>query len=320
MRSVLALTRRFAAIPLIAAAVSLLAPVAHAADPTTADCLSASNTSIKLRRDHSLREARQQLLVCAAQTCPSDISAECERHLVAVNAAIPTLVFEVKDAAGNDLPAVSVMMDGKPLTDRLEGTAISLDPGAHSFHFAIAGQTPVDKMFVLHEGEKDRRERIVFGIAAPISAPPGSVQATHPGTNANSSVPTGESSVPSSAASGGGMSTLRTLGLVSGGVGLVGLGMGAVFGMLAGSASSSQQNNCASPTNCPNHAQALSDRSTFTTDSSVEIAGFVAGGVLVAAGVAMFIAGGSKEPAKTGLLFLPTISPESAGLTLRGGF
>lgn len=316
----MAFTRRIVTIPLIAAAVSLFAPTAHAADPTMADCLSASNTSIKLRRDHSLREARQQLLECAARTCPSDISAECEHRLVAVNAAIPTLVFEVKDAVGNDLPAVSVMMDGKPLTDRLEGTAISLDPGAHSFHFETAGQTPVDKMFVLHEGEKDRRERIVFGVASPVSAPPGGVQSTHSGTNANSSVPTGESSVPSSAASGGGMSTLRTLGLVSGGVGLVGLGVGAVFGVLAGSASSSQQSDCPSPSNCPNHAQALADHSTFTTDSSIEIAGFVAGGVLVAAGVVMFIAGGSREPAKTGLLVLPTISPDGAGLTLHGGF
>ncbi|MFI5387803.1 MAG: hypothetical protein ACHQ50_16970, partial [Fimbriimonadales bacterium] len=187
----MALTRGIGAIPLIALAVTLVAPVTRAADPTTADCLSASNTSIKLRTDHSLREARQQLLVCAARTCPSDISAECEHRLVAVNAAIPTLVFEVKDAGGNDLPAVSVMMDGKPLTERLEGTAISLDPGAHSFHFETAGQAPVDKMFVLHEGEKDRRERIVFGIGTTVPAPAGGSQPTRSGTNANSSVVTG---------------------------------------------------------------------------------------------------------------------------------
>jgi hypothetical protein len=99
--------------------------------------------------------------------------------------------------------------------------------------------------------------------------------------------------------------------------------VGAAFGVLAGSASSQQQTDCASPTNCQNHAQALSDHSTFTSDSTVEVAGFVAGGVLLAAGVGMFLAGGSKaEPraTKTGWAFLPAISPGGAGLVLRGGF
>ncbi len=163
---------RLAVIPLIASAVSLFAPASRAADPTMADCLGASETSIRLRSAHHLREARQQLLVCAALTCPAEVRSECERRVVAVNAAIPTLVFDAKDASGNDLLAVSVAMDGKPLAERLEGTAISLDPGAHSFHFESPGHAPVDKSFVLREGEKDRRERITFGAAATASNPP----------------------------------------------------------------------------------------------------------------------------------------------------
>jgi len=105
------------------------------------------------------------------------------------------------------------------------------------------------------------------------------------------------------------MSTLRILGLASGGVGIVGIGLGGVFGALASSASNNQQIACASPTNCPNHTQAVSDRSTFTTDSGVEIAGFVAGGVLLAAGITMFIAGGNRtepEATRTGLVILPS--------------
>ena len=119
------------------------------------------------------------------------------------------------------------------------------------------------------------------------------------------------------------MSTVRVLGLVSGGAGIVGLGVGVVFGALAASASSQQQSDCASPTSCPNHAQALSERSTFTTDIPVEVAGFVAGGVLLGAGVAMFVAGGKKPDSQgtgTGFVILPAISPGGAGLVLQGEF
>jgi hypothetical protein len=277
---------------------------------------------LKLRKEHHLREARQQLLVCAALTCPAEVRSECERHLSAVNAAIPTLIFEAKDAAGNDLSAVTVTMDGKPLADRLEGIPISLDPGAHSFHFETAGHAPVDKSFVLEEAQKGRREKIVFGAAA-VSAPPAPGQGGEARPAKEDGVFTPGAERANSSSSEGVMSTLRVLGLVSGGVGVAGIGVGVAFGVMAGSASSNQQSACASSTNCPNRGQALSDRSTFTTDSSVEIAGFVAGGALLAAGVVMFIAGGNKaepEAAKTGLVVLPAISPGGAGLTLSGGF
>src|SRR5258708_32712612 len=88
---------------------------ARAADPTTADCLAANESSIALRNQHKLREARSRLLVCSAATCPGDIRDECIRRVGEINAAMPTIVFETKDRAGNDLSAVQVTMDGEPL-------------------------------------------------------------------------------------------------------------------------------------------------------------------------------------------------------------
>jgi hypothetical protein len=121
------------------------------------------------------------------------------------------------------------------------------------------------------------------------------------------------------------MSTVRVLGLVSGGVGVAGLVVGGIFGAMAGSASSDQQSACPSATNCPNHAQAQSDHSTFQTDSAIEVAGFVAGGVFLAAGVTMFFAGATSTesggaPAKASFLVSPQIMPGGAGMVLRGGF
>jgi hypothetical protein len=50
------------------------------------------------------------------------------RRVDEINAAIPTVIFEAKDGAGGDLSAVRVTMDGEVLAERLEGTALSINP------------------------------------------------------------------------------------------------------------------------------------------------------------------------------------------------
>jgi hypothetical protein len=147
---------------------------AHAADaaraPTTAGCLAAAESSLALRSQHKLRDARAQLLICSAPSCPADVRAECIRRVAEINAALPSVVFEAKDGDGNDLVEVTVTMDGQPLADRLDGPALVVDPGVHSFVFEASGQPAVRKQFVIREGDKDRRERITLGAVA--AAPP----------------------------------------------------------------------------------------------------------------------------------------------------
>src|SRR5580693_3270550 len=111
------LTDRVPSATLVLAALvasALTTSHARAADPTTADCLNASESAIRLRSDHKLRAAREQLLVCSLAACPTDIRAECARRVEIVNGSIPTIVFETKDAAGNDLANVKVTLDGAP--------------------------------------------------------------------------------------------------------------------------------------------------------------------------------------------------------------
>ena len=160
---------------------------ARAADPTTADCLSASENSLTLGSEHQLRAARAQLLVCAAASCPADVRKECTSRVADVNAAMPTIIFEARDAAGNDVSAVRVTMDGQRLAARLEGAPFSIDPGEHAFSFEMDGQPVVQKTFVIHESEKDRREVVVLG--APV-APATAAVTTVPGTLATSSTTT----------------------------------------------------------------------------------------------------------------------------------
>ena len=83
----------------------------RAADPRIAECLAASEASLQSGAQHLLRTERNQLLVCSAASCPGDVRRECSRRVEEVNASIPTLIFEARDAAGQDLSAVKVTLD-----------------------------------------------------------------------------------------------------------------------------------------------------------------------------------------------------------------
>jgi serine/threonine-protein kinase len=125
------------------------------------------------------------------------------------------------------------------------------------------------------------------------------------------------------AASSGG-STLTIVGLVVGGVGVIGLGAGAVFGLQAKSKNDEalQPQNCRTPTLCtPNGLSLTTDAKNAATISTVS---FVAGGALVAGGLAMFLlapssSGSSTPPAHGGMRVTPWLGPVG-GLSLDGAF
>jgi len=110
----------------------------------------------------SYARSAPQLLTCASANCPADIRKDCTSRVEEVNAQIPTVIFRAKDASGADITAVKVTMDGEVLADRLEGTALSIDPGEHTFTFETAGQSPVTKKLVIQQNQKDRAEVVTF--------------------------------------------------------------------------------------------------------------------------------------------------------------
>ncbi|HET9931837.1 MAG TPA: hypothetical protein VFQ35_14145, partial [Polyangiaceae bacterium] len=153
---------RTSSLAVLVAGATAAAHRAHAAEPTVSECLGANEKSIALRRESKLEAAREQLLVCAAASCPAEIRKECADRVERVNAAIPTIVFEVKDAVGIDVVAVHLTVDGRPATDVKEGVALPLDPGTHTFQFEANGYLRSEKTLVLRQGEKDRRELITL--------------------------------------------------------------------------------------------------------------------------------------------------------------
>jgi len=274
------------------------APVARA-DVTA--CIASSEQALTLRKQGKLHDALKQLAQCSDPSCPSEVSADCTQRIAGLSAAMPTLILAAKDGAGNDLFDVTVTMDGLPLAQKLDGSPLSLDPGEHAFHFEVTGQPPLDKQLVLREGEKDRRESVVIGPPPPVAPP-----ATTP-------APTPVAPGPSW------WTTQRTLAVIGGGVGVVGLGIGAIFGGLAMSDQSQEKTNC-SAGGCGNRPQAVADYNTGSSNATASTVGFIAGGVLLAAGAVLFFTAPSPSAAPTtGRLYLaPSTTAGGAGFVLGG--
>jgi hypothetical protein len=259
---------------------------AAADEPTTADCLAASEKSLTSKSEHRLRMERTQLLTCAAPSCPADVRRECVRRVDEVNIAIPTIIFEAKDGAGNDLGAVKVSMDDEVLAERLEGTALSVDPGEHTFVFETAGGLALTKTFIISVSQKDRRETITFG--PPVSSDGAGV----PSTEDRSGLASGGAETPSTEG-GSGLGTQKILALVAEGIGVVGLGMGSAFGLVALSRKSDAEKVCpnlcvdASGVNKWNDAKSAADVSTVA---------FLAGGLALAGGAVLWFTARTASP------------------------
>jgi hypothetical protein len=285
----------------IAATLGLVTTPA-AADLTKSQCATANANGQDLRRDGNLAEAREQLRSCASSSCPAVVHTDCTKRLDELEAAQPTIVFDAKDGSGADITVVKVGVDDQLLAEKLDGSALYVDPGEHTFTFEVVGQPPVTQHLVLKEGEKGRHEKIVVGSPPPL-----------PAAKTGPPIPPPEQ----------GMGTQKVLGLVAGGVGVAGVAAGGVLGLLTASAISRQKTDCASATSCANRAQGVSDHSTWTTDGTLSTVAFVAGGVLLAGGAVLFFTARpstERSPATTGLMVVPSAGPGGAGVLLKGRF
>jgi hypothetical protein len=292
--------------PHLAATIALA--IASAAPPARADeaaCIAATEESLSLRQQGKLHDALKKLAICAEASCSSEVKAECTQRIDAIDAAMPTLILEAKDGAGNDLYDVRVSMDGALLASNLDGRPIAIDPGEPAFVFETAGTPPLEKKLVLREGEKERHESVTLGSPPPTPAP----------------APTPVSLPPAPAPPPSTWSTQKTLAVVSAGMGVVGVGLGAWFGAFAASSQSREKRDC-SATACSNPAQAVEDYNTAKDDASGSTFAFVAGGALLAAGAALwFTAPANHGPGSAARLrVMPAVDARSSRLVVGGAF
>jgi hypothetical protein len=293
------------AFPFLLIVAAGLFPGRAFADITKDQCVDANTRAQSLRREGKLGATRDQLRLCMDAACPAIVRSDCIQRLDDLDRVQPSIVFDVKDGAGNDLLAVSVTMDGRPLVDKLGGTALVVDPGPHTFVFASAGAAPVTQTFVLREGEKARVEHVVLAAKpGPVAPPPGPppVKPVKPATTAPEP-PGGAAQGPS------GGSLRKTLGIVGVAAGGAGLLVGAIAGGVAISTNNTLKHDCTSGI-CSSRTTPRSDFDTYNTVTTLSTVGFVAGGVLGAAGVVLLV----TAPKARDVAVTPVVGPGYLGM------
>lgn len=237
--------------------------------------------------------------------------------------------------------------------------AAELEPKLSKLTVSIAAPTPG---LVVARIRKDDGERVeigggVMGVAIDVDAGAYTIEASAPGhkkwtgevtvgANADKqsvAIPALEAGEdPGAATPGateppaggeeGGLNGLTIAGFVVGGVGVVGLVVGAITGLSASSTASGAEDD---PSLCPNKkctSAGLDEIDSAKSSATISTVGFIAGGVLVAGGATMIILGMSqggdaKSDASARTIHIakdvelqPVAGPQGGGMWMSGAF
>jgi hypothetical protein len=213
---------------------------------------------------------------------------------------------------------LSVQRNGKPLDAALLGSAIPVDPGEHTIVVAAPGKKTWSAKVRVEpkSGQSTVRVPALEDTPAP-QAPV--VPAPQP--VARPAAPADTDAEPEASSWSG----QRTVGLLLGGVGLVGVAVGSVFGIQTLSKISEARNphGCTDddPPRCD--AEGVKLHKDANTTANISNVAFAVGGAALASGVVVFLTAPSSKAAPPLALQVrlgPAAGVGTAGLSLRGSF
>lgn len=258
----------------IGLAVSSTGAAAPKPPSAKAQCSAAFEEAQNLRSQKKPHAAREKYVACARQECPAFLRKECTELISQTESQAPTVALEALDEKGNADSTVKVSMDGAPLTDKLTGAAVNVEPGEHVFKFERADGRTIEQRVLVIEGEKSKRVSADFGALTPglREEPSGRRPKGDPGPPPK----TGIEAVP-------------PLAWVMGGVAVVGLGTFTVFALSGKGKESTLADTC-SP-NCSD-----SEVSSVKTSYVLADVGLVVGLIAGAAAVVLALPAFSPPP------------------------
>jgi hypothetical protein len=133
-----------------------------------ASCFGAAEAGQSLRDEGKYAEARAKFTECSRDPCPAVVQHDCSAWLERLIDIWPTVVVRA-DVNGADVAEVHVSIDGKRVSDRLDGRPILVEPGEHTLRCETAGQPAKEERLVVTSGEKNRIVNVHFtrATAAP---------------------------------------------------------------------------------------------------------------------------------------------------------
>jgi len=143
------------------------APPDSATPDTRQACLANHEQAQVKRIEKKLVAARNAARACAVTACPAAVRSDCTEWVAELSNLIPTLLLVAESASG-ELENVRVTLDGVLFTEKLDGTALEIEPGPHFLHFEYKNEAPIDRRVDVPEGEKSLMVRVRFaGEALP---------------------------------------------------------------------------------------------------------------------------------------------------------
>jgi hypothetical protein len=193
---------------------------------------------------------------------------------------------------------LAIARDGEAVGRAQWGAAVPIDPGEHVIVAVAPGKQRWEGKVVTPD-ESGSASITVPALLDASAAPPAPVPTPTPAPSSSSNPPS-DVGRPTSY-----WGTQRILAVVAGGVGVVGVGVGAVFGILTKSKlDQSNSQGCVASTNVCNQTGA-SLRRDAQNDASVSNIAFIAGAVALAGGAALWFTAPSPSSPSVGAAITP---------------
>lgn len=166
------LRHRRRSLVLVALAAAIAVPRVASAAGSADACITASEHAQELRNAGKLTAARDELVTCSKPECPKIVQTDCTRWMGEVLAALPSVVPAAKDPGGKDVVEGRFLVDGKVVTETLDGKPVLVDTGVHVFRLEASGMKPVEERVVIRAGEQNRVVSWKLEVAPAAPPPP----------------------------------------------------------------------------------------------------------------------------------------------------
>jgi hypothetical protein len=246
--------------------------------------------------------------------------AAAEKNAVARASALePSLAkLTIALAPGTDVAGLEVKRDGVPVGHGELGSALPVDPGAHTIEASAPKKQAWSTSVTVAPKQADARVTVTL-----VDAPEGAALAATP----QASSPADQHAAPAAAQPGaapasadthaGGMGGQKVAAVVVGGVGVVGVAIGSIFGLMAKSDNDQALMNCRTSTLCtPTGLSHTDDAKSAATLSTV---GFAVGAVGLVGGAVLWFTAPRSQPSTTASASIratPVVGPSYGGLAV----
>src|ERR1019366_3427663 len=133
--------------------------------PDKLACIAADTDGQALRMNGALRAARRRFTACSVDSCPKMVRDDCLERIRELTKTQPWVIFDATNGHGRPLHVVQVFLDGRLLTERLDGRPIGVDPGEHTFTFRTLGRFTEKLKLTLREGAWEKRAVVLKTFA-----------------------------------------------------------------------------------------------------------------------------------------------------------